>query len=142
MLTHRLRVILEGQRQMPAPAMPEVERHGELAFYPSTARAIWQQRDTGLTVTEYKIVRLLVSGRATNPTAPFMLQRIIQGSSPATALSGHHECPLAHKADSEKVPGSRPYTVMVRAPSPGKLVVDSNVKKVQHPTGGRCPSRR
>jgi hypothetical protein len=54
---------------------------------------------------------------ATNPTAPFMLQRIIQGSSPATALSGHHECPLAHKADSEKVPGSRPYTAMVRAPS-------------------------
>ena len=26
--------------------------------------------------------------------------------------------------------------------APGKLVVDSNVKKVQHPTGGRCPSRR
>ena len=61
-LAHRLRVILEGQRHMPAPAMPEVERHGELALYPSTARALWQQRDTGLTVTEYKIVRLLVSG--------------------------------------------------------------------------------
>lgn len=61
-LAHRLRVILEGQRHMPAPAMPEVERHGELTLYPSTARALWQQRDTGLTVTEYKIVRLLVSG--------------------------------------------------------------------------------
>jgi two-component system response regulator ChvI len=61
-LAHRLRVILEGQRHMPAPAMPEVERHGELALYPSTARVLWQQRDTGLTVTEYKIVRLLVSG--------------------------------------------------------------------------------
>ena len=55
-------MILEGQRHMPAPAMPEVERHGELALYPSTARVLWQQRDTGLTVTEYKIVRLLVSG--------------------------------------------------------------------------------
>jgi two-component system, OmpR family, response regulator ChvI len=61
-LAHRLRVILEGQRHMSAPAMPEVERHGELALYPSTARVLWQQRDTGLTVTEYKIVRLLVSG--------------------------------------------------------------------------------
>ena len=61
-LAHRLRVILEGQRRMPAPAMPEVERHGELTLYPSTARALWQQRDTGLTVTEFKIVRLLVSG--------------------------------------------------------------------------------
>lgn len=61
-LAHRLRVILERQRHMPAPAMPEVERHGELTLYPSTARALWQQRDIGLTVTEYKIVRLLVSG--------------------------------------------------------------------------------
>ena len=60
-LAHRLRVILEGQRRMPAPAMPEVERHGELTLYPSTARALWQQRDTGLTVTEFKIVTLLVS---------------------------------------------------------------------------------
>jgi two-component system response regulator ChvI len=31
-LAHRLRVILEGQRHMPAPAMPEVERHGSLAL--------------------------------------------------------------------------------------------------------------
>ena len=61
-LAHRLRVILEGQRQIPAAAMPEVERHGELALYPSTARALWRQRDVGLTITEYKIVTLLVSG--------------------------------------------------------------------------------
>jgi two-component system response regulator ChvI len=61
-LAHRLRVILEGQRHIPAPATPEVERYGELALYPSTARALWRQRDTSLTVTEYKIVRLLVSG--------------------------------------------------------------------------------
>jgi two-component system response regulator ChvI len=62
-LAHRLRVILEGQRQIPAVAMPEVERHGELALYPSTARALWRQRDVGLTITEYKIVTLLVSGK-------------------------------------------------------------------------------
>ena len=31
-------------------------------MYPSTARALWRQHDVGLTVTEYKIVRLLVSG--------------------------------------------------------------------------------
>jgi len=61
-LAHRLRVILERQRHMPAPTMPEVERHGELTLYPLTARALWQRQDIGLTVTEYKIVRLLVSG--------------------------------------------------------------------------------
>jgi two-component system response regulator ChvI len=52
-LAHRLRVILEGHRQVPAAAMPEVELHGELALYPSTARALWRQRDVGLTVTIY-----------------------------------------------------------------------------------------
>jgi two-component system response regulator ChvI len=60
-LTQRLRVILEGQRQIPA-AMPEVKRHGELALYPSTERALWRQQDVGLTIMEYKIVTLLVSG--------------------------------------------------------------------------------
>jgi two-component system response regulator ChvI len=61
-LAHRLRVILEGQRQIPAAAMPEVERYGELALYPSMARALWRQRDVGLTAGEYKVVTLLVSG--------------------------------------------------------------------------------
>jgi two-component system response regulator ChvI len=60
-LAHRLRVILDGHRQIPAAAMPEIERHGELALYPSTARALWRQRDVGLTVAEYKVVTLLVS---------------------------------------------------------------------------------
>jgi two-component system response regulator ChvI len=61
-LAQRLRVILEGHRQVPAAAMPEIECHGELALYPSMARALWRQRDVGLTITEYKIVTLLVSG--------------------------------------------------------------------------------
>lgn len=62
-LAHRLRVILEGHRQIPAAAMPEIQRHGELALYPSTARALWRQRDVSLTITEYKIVTLLVSDK-------------------------------------------------------------------------------
>jgi two-component system response regulator ChvI len=61
-LAHRLRVILGGQREVPAAAMPEVEYHGELTLNPSTARAVWRQQDVGLTITEYKIVTLLVSG--------------------------------------------------------------------------------
>ena len=61
-LAHRLRVILEGHRQILAAATPEIERHGELALHPSTARALWRKRDVGLTIAEYKIVTLLVSG--------------------------------------------------------------------------------
>ena len=61
-LTHRLRLVLEGQRQISATAIPEVERHGELALYTSTERALWRQRDVGLTILEYKLVTLLVSG--------------------------------------------------------------------------------
>jgi len=60
-LAHRLRAILDGHRQMPAAAMPEVERHGELALYPLTARALWRGQDVGLTVSEYKVLTLLVS---------------------------------------------------------------------------------
>lgn len=60
-LAHRLRAILDGHRQMPTAAMPEVARHGELALYPLTARALWRGLDVGLTVSEYKVLTLLVS---------------------------------------------------------------------------------
>ena len=60
-LAHRLRVIIEGQRRRPATPMHPIERHGELALYPSAARVLWRQRDVDLTITEYKIVALLVS---------------------------------------------------------------------------------
>jgi len=62
-VAHRLRLIIEGQRQLPAaPApAPEVEKHGALALHQGTARALWRQRDVGLTVTEYKIVAQLVT---------------------------------------------------------------------------------
>jgi two-component system response regulator ChvI len=64
-LAHRLRVIIEAQRHQPAAAMPKIEVHGELALHSSTARALWRQQDVGLTITEYKIVALLVSGKGT-----------------------------------------------------------------------------
>ncbi|GEP59062.1 response regulator transcription factor [Reyranella soli] len=62
-LAHRLRVILDGHRQGATAPVPEIERQGELALYPSTERALWRQRDVGLTNTEYKIVALLVLGK-------------------------------------------------------------------------------
>jgi two-component system response regulator ChvI len=67
-LAHRLRVIIERQRQIPTAAMPEVERHGELVLYPSTARALWRERDVGFTVGEYKVVTLLVSSNGLHQT--------------------------------------------------------------------------
>ena len=60
-LAHRLRVIIEAQRVLPVAGTAEAELHGDLVLHPSTARALWQQQDVGLTITEYKIVTLLVS---------------------------------------------------------------------------------
>jgi two-component system response regulator ChvI len=62
-LARRLRVIIGEQRQPHAASAPEIERHGELALHSSVARALWRQQDIGLTITEYKIVALLVSGK-------------------------------------------------------------------------------
>ena len=60
-LAHRLRVIIEAQRVLPVAGTAEAELHGDLVLHPSTARALWRQQDVGLTITEYKIVTLLVS---------------------------------------------------------------------------------
>jgi two-component system, OmpR family, response regulator ChvI len=62
-LAHRLRLIIEGQRRRAGTdaAQAQVERHGELALHRGTARAVWRGHDISLTVTEYKIVTLLVS---------------------------------------------------------------------------------
>ena len=60
-LAHRLRVIIGGQRVPRAGTKQETECHGDLTLYPATARALWRQRDVGLTVTEYKIVMHLVA---------------------------------------------------------------------------------
>jgi two-component system response regulator ChvI len=59
-LTRRLRLIIDAQRQPPAAANPPVERHGALTLQSSTARARWRERDVGLTITEYKLVLQLV----------------------------------------------------------------------------------
>jgi two-component system response regulator ChvI len=55
-LARRLRVIIEGRRPVAGVAEPRIERHGSLSLHHSTARALWGQRDIGLTITEYKIV--------------------------------------------------------------------------------------
>ena len=60
-LASRLRVIVEGRPRPAAEATPPVEHHGDLALHPSTLRALWRDRDVGLTVTEYKIVARLVA---------------------------------------------------------------------------------
>jgi two-component system response regulator ChvI len=54
-------VIIESRRVVPAGPAPLAEQHGELALHPATARALWRQLDIGLTITEYKVVTLLVS---------------------------------------------------------------------------------
>ena len=60
-LAHRLRVIIESQRVLPVGTTPVAELHGDLALHPATARALWRQRDVRLTITEYKVLALLVS---------------------------------------------------------------------------------
>jgi two-component system response regulator ChvI len=60
-LAHRLRVIIDSQRVLPASTNPEIEHHGDLTLHLATERALWRQQDVGLTLTEYKIVVRLVS---------------------------------------------------------------------------------
>jgi two-component system, OmpR family, response regulator ChvI len=60
-LAHRLRVIIEARRRVPAAAEPPIERHGGLTLYPATARALWREHDLDLTITEYKILAQLVA---------------------------------------------------------------------------------
>jgi two-component system, OmpR family, response regulator ChvI len=62
-LARRLRVIIEAQRVLvpAAGTTPDAERHGELSLHAATARALWRQLDVGLTITEYKLVMLLVA---------------------------------------------------------------------------------
>ena len=60
-LAHRLRVVIEGRRHVSAAAKARVERHGDITLHPSSARAMWRQRDIGLTITEYKILVQLVT---------------------------------------------------------------------------------
>ena len=62
-LAHRLRLIIESQRRRPGAGetAAEAERHGDLVLHLKTSRALWRDHDVGLTITEYKVVTLLVS---------------------------------------------------------------------------------
>jgi two-component system response regulator ChvI len=60
-LAHRLRVVIDSEPALSVGTRPETELHGDLTLYPTTARALWRQRDVGLTMTEYKIVVQLVA---------------------------------------------------------------------------------
>ena len=40
---------------------PEIESHGELVLYRAAARALWRGQDVGLTLSEYKVLTLLLS---------------------------------------------------------------------------------
>ena len=63
-LARRLRVIIEAQRVL-VPGRRHDDAGGRASRRPrpasATARALWRQLDVGLTITEYKLVVLLVS---------------------------------------------------------------------------------
>ena len=60
-------MIIKGQRQRAstgatqAQVEPQIESHGELALHRGAARALWRGQAVGLTLSEYKVVTLLVS---------------------------------------------------------------------------------
>ncbi|MBY0324580.1 MAG: winged helix-turn-helix domain-containing protein [Reyranella sp.] len=62
-LAHRMRVVIAGQRGFPLDAEAKAQRYDSLTLFPGTARARWRLQDVELTMTEYKIVMLLVSHR-------------------------------------------------------------------------------
>lgn len=66
-LAHRLQLIIQSQHERISIGTPQaqvetqVDSHGELALHRGTARALWRGQDVGLTVSEYKVLTLLVS---------------------------------------------------------------------------------
>ena len=78
--------------------------HGALALYPSTARVLCTAGHR-FDVTDYKIVRLLYRARAS--ILPHHLCTGISRVRRRQRRSRYPKSPLAHKADSEKIPGSR-----------------------------------
>ena len=60
-LVHRMRLIAEAAKK-PAESDPTDDFiHGRLLLKPGISRALWDSTDIGLTLTEFKIVHLLVS---------------------------------------------------------------------------------
>src|SRR5262249_9592763 len=64
-LAHRLRLIADSvKKPSRKPTEPEQDNNfhcGRLLLKPRVSRALWDDVDVGLTLTEFKIVRLLVS---------------------------------------------------------------------------------
>ncbi len=60
-LVKRLRLIVQMNRLLPTHPNHEVLEHGQIVLRPDISRAYWAGRDIDLTVTEFKIVYLLVS---------------------------------------------------------------------------------
>jgi two-component system, OmpR family, response regulator ChvI len=60
-LAKRLRLIVQMSRGLAAPATQELLQSGKLVLRPESSRAIWEGQDIDLTVTEFKIIYLLVS---------------------------------------------------------------------------------
>ena len=91
-LAHRLRVIIEAQRVLPvAGTTPEAELHGDLVLHPATARALWRQLDVRLTITEYKIVALLVSRKGEPQTYRAIYDAAhYEGFIAGSGEQGHH----------------------------------------------------
>jgi two-component system response regulator ChvI len=59
-LTSRLRLLVGAKRRP-----PEAVRCGDLVLHPGTARAEWRGHDIGLTLSEYKVVSMLVAAAGT-----------------------------------------------------------------------------
>jgi two-component system response regulator ChvI len=51
-----------------APASPEPLTHGDLVLHPGSARAEWRGRDLDLTLSEYKVVAMLVAAEGKGVT--------------------------------------------------------------------------
>lgn len=60
-LAKRLRLIVQSSRGPGAESSPEPLQCGKLALRPDVGRAVWEGNDVDLTLTEFKIVYLLVS---------------------------------------------------------------------------------
>jgi two-component system, OmpR family, response regulator ChvI len=60
-LAKRLRLILDASKQPPEPPAEETVIRGYLTLRPKVSRAMWSGTDVILTVTEFRIVQLLVN---------------------------------------------------------------------------------
>jgi two-component system response regulator ChvI len=60
-LAHRLRLIADSVKKPSDPELVDSFHSGRLMLKPGVSRAFWDGADIGLTLTEFKIVRLLVS---------------------------------------------------------------------------------